>query len=227
VVNDNRYEILTQIRHSLKAARLPDARATLPPFAPAPRADVAALVSDFMRELEAVGVKAYAPAHTAEAIDLVIRLLHASEAKELLAWADSELPLEGLGAAVRAAGFVPLDAQVPADAAGRRARLAELGRASVGLTGALAGLVDTGSLALLSGPGRPRLASLLPPVHVAILSKRALFPAMADFFAAHPNGVRDASNLVFITGPSRTADIEQTLTLGVHGPREVHVVLVA
>jgi L-lactate dehydrogenase complex protein LldG len=78
----------------------------------------------------------------------------------------------------------------------------------------------------LSGPSRPRLASLLPPVHVALVSKRALYPTMAAFFSAHPNIVREGSNLVFITGPSRTADIEQTLTLGVHGPRQVHVVLV-
>jgi L-lactate dehydrogenase complex protein LldG len=49
---------------------------------------------------------------------------------------------------------------------------------------------------------------------------------MAAFFAAHPDAVRESSNLVLITGPSRTGDIELTLTVGVHGPKTVHVVLV-
>jgi len=158
--------------------------------------------------------------------DALAREPGASPGKEILAWHDSELPLTGLGEAVRTAGFVPLSGTVPAGRKLRCARLAELGSASAGLTGALGGLADTGTLALLSGPNRPRLASLLPPVHIAIVSKSAVYPTMAAFFAAHPQAVEQASNLVFITGPSRTADIEQALTLGVHGPRELYVVLV-
>ena len=225
--------MLGRIRAALKTARLPSARAVLVPEPRPVPADTASLVADFTRELDAIGVKSYSPAAAGDAIQLVIERVRARSREygeagrvELLTWADEEIPIPGLGEALRAAGFVRLDAQVPAEPEARRGRLAELGRAAVGVTGARAGLADTGTLVLACGARRPRLASLLPPVHIAILSRRALYSTMADFFAAEPELAREASNLVFITGPSRTADIEQTLTLGVHGPREVHVVLV-
>jgi L-lactate dehydrogenase complex protein LldG len=253
-MKDNRSEVLARIRESLKSAVLPSARAAIPPREPAPGVDPMQMVEQFMRELEALGAKVYRPSTTAEAKDTVIGLVRTKGLEyssipypehnsgrneeraagepgspanlEILAWEDSEMPLEGLSAALRAAGSVRLGTNVPADPGLRRARLGELGRAAVGLTGALAGLADSGTLVLSSGPTRPRLASLLPPVHIAVLAQSAIYSTMAAFFSAYPNVVREASNLVFITGPSRTADIEQTLTLGVHGPREVHVVLV-
>jgi L-lactate dehydrogenase complex protein LldG len=229
---DERSEVLARVRESLRSALLPSAHSTVPPRQAAPVPATGQLVEQFMRELEALGVKAYCPSTSEEAKHTVLELVRGNvpsqpgSSVEILAWEDSEIPLEGLGAALRAAGIVRLEPRVPAEPGARRQRLADLGRAAVGLTGALAGLADTGTLVLLSGPSRPRLASLLPPVHVALVSKRALYPTMAAFFSAHPNIVRAGSNLVFITGPSRTADIEQTLTLGVHGPRQVHVVLV-
>jgi L-lactate dehydrogenase complex protein LldG len=131
----------------------------------------------------------------------------------------------GIWETLRAAGVQVFDSALPQDGAQRTARLADLDRAAVGVTGALGGLADTGSLALASGPGRGRLASLLPTVLVTLLPVTSLYPSMAAFFADHPDVPRQASNLVFITGPSRTADIEQTLTLGVHGPHEIHVIL--
>jgi L-lactate dehydrogenase complex protein LldG len=80
---------------------------------------------------------------------------------------------------------------------------------------------------LSTGPGRGRLASLLPPVHICLLNADRLYGTMAHFIQAFPDSVRQTSNLVFITGPSRTADIEQTLTLGVHGPGHLYVLLVS
>jgi L-lactate dehydrogenase complex protein LldG len=66
----------------------------------------------------------------------------------------------------------------------------------------------------------------LPPVHIAVLRVERLYSTLEAFFAAHPDAAEAGSNLVLITGPSRTADIEMTLTRGVHGPGEVHVLLV-
>ena len=78
---------------------------------------------------------------------------------------------------------------------------------------------------LATGPGRPRMASLLVPVHVAVLRVDRLVDSISTLLATRGDLVAAGSNLVAITGPSRTADIEHTLSRGVHGPGEVHVIL--
>ncbi|HEY5271096.1 MAG TPA: LUD domain-containing protein [Anaerolineales bacterium] len=93
-----------------------------------------------------------------------------------------------------------------------------------GITGALAGIADTGSLVLISGAGQTLTASLLPEVHVAVLRTSRLVPSLAE--ALRRPEVRTAPAGVIVTGPSRTADIEMTLTIGVHGPGELHVFLI-
>ena len=94
----------------------------------------------------------------------------------------------------------------------------------VGVTGALVGLADTGSLVLIEGEGSPLTVSLLPDIHIAILRVSDLVPSLPDALAKPE--IRTASAAVIITGPSRTADIEMTLTIGVHGPKELHVFLI-
>lgn len=94
----------------------------------------------------------------------------------------------------------------------------------VGLTRALAGLADTGSLLVTSGQGQLLSATLLPDTHIAILSRQDLHASLADVLS-DPR-LPTASSAAVITGPSRTADIEMTLTIGVHGPGELIVLLV-
>lgn len=89
----------------------------------------------------------------------------------------------------------------------------------VGVTNALCGLADTGSILIADGEGDPLKASLLPEIHIAVLKSSDILPSLPD--AMHL--VKNTNAAVFITGPSRTADIEMTLTIGVHGPKEVHV----
>jgi L-lactate dehydrogenase complex protein LldG len=79
---------------------------------------------------------------------------------------------------------------------------------------------------VVSGLGRGRLASLLPPVHIAIARAPTIYYSLEHLLAAEPALGSAGSNFVAISGPSRTADIEMTLTRGVHGPGEVHVILV-
>jgi len=88
----------------------------------------------------------------------------------------------------------------------------------LGVTGADAALPETGTLLLRSAPERPRVVSLLPRVHLAIFTPAVLRPDLHQAFAEN----KDAGYSVLVTGPSRTADIELTLTLGVHGPKTLY-----
>lgn len=90
-----------------------------------------------------------------------------------------------------------------------------------GLTGAQAGLSETGSILLCGGSGQLLSASLLPEIHLAVLRARDILPRLADVLKLPQ--VREAAASVLVSGPSRTADIEMTLTIGVHGPKEIHV----
>jgi L-lactate utilization protein LutC len=93
-----------------------------------------------------------------------------------------------------------------------------------GLTKAVCGLADTGSILICDGEGNPLQASLLPEIHIAVLKTSDILPTLAE--AMRLPLVHESRSAVVITGPSRTADIEMSLTIGMHGPRELHVFLV-
>ena len=98
--------------------------------------------------------------------------------------------------------------------------------ADIGVTSADYALADTGSLVMLSSHSEARLVSLLPPVHLAVVPRRKLLTGLDELLTVLPNPAAQTSSMVLITGPSRTADIEQILVRGVHGPRAIHVVLI-
>ncbi len=93
-----------------------------------------------------------------------------------------------------------------------------------GVTGALVGIAESGSLVLVSGEGQTLTASLLPEIHIAVLKVSAIVAGLEE--ALRRPELRTAAAGVIVTGPSRTADIEMTLTIGVHGPGELHVFLI-
>ena len=90
-----------------------------------------------------------------------------------------------------------------------------------GITGALSAIAETGTLVISSSKGRPLSASLLAEIHIAVISSSQIVWSLDE--ALKNKIVRNASAIALITGPSRTADIEMTLTIGVHGPKELHV----
>lgn len=96
----------------------------------------------------------------------------------------------------------------------------------VGITGAFCALAETGTLMMCSGAQTPAAASLLPETHIAVVSRSRIVTGMEDAWALlrRDSGVMPRA-VSFISGPSRTADIEQTVTLGAHGPYRVHVIL--
>lgn len=98
--------------------------------------------------------------------------------------------------------------------------------AQVGITSADFALAETGSLVLLSESGESRLISLLPPCHIAVIERAKILTDLDELFTIVPDPGARSSSMVLITGPSRTADIEMRLVRGVHGPGELHVVVV-
>jgi len=98
--------------------------------------------------------------------------------------------------------------------------------AACGITAADYALADTGTLVMLSSQQEARLISLLPPVHVAVVQSERLLTGLDELLDILPRPAEQTSSMVLITGPSRTADIEQILVRGVHGPGEIHVVVI-
>ena len=97
----------------------------------------------------------------------------------------------------------------------------------VGVTGVYAAIAETGTLMLLSAPDTPASASLLPETHVAVLPVARIVAYMEDAWDLARRELGELPRAVnFVSGPSRTADIDQQIVLGAHGPYRVHIVLV-
>lgn len=112
----------------------------------------------------------------------------------------------------------------------RESQRAQIVRSGIGITGADYAVAETGSVVVLPRRGLSRLVSLVPPVHVALVRPHDVVASLDDVLLFrrleyHRNGGDMGSYLNFITGPSRTADIEMRLVVGVHGPKEAHLVL--
>jgi len=98
-------------------------------------------------------------------------------------------------------------------------------RFDVGISTAQAAIADTGTLILDSACERHRLVSLVPPVHIAIINASSIVETLSDALTLLQKDKEISPAITFITGPSRTADIELTLAIGVHGPRELYVIV--
>jgi L-lactate dehydrogenase complex protein LldG len=232
-----RDRMLERIAAAIKKARLPEGTSehAQPPSVTTARAneedrhgahaDQRDLAEGFARELAAVGGHVYRPAAMEEVAVIVGRILRAKGATRVIAWDEEWLGWPGAYRSLGAMGIEIAHCDVGSDSQQRKPKLKSVESAAAGITGAAAALADSGTLVIASGPGRGRLASLLPPVHVAIVAPRTLYPSLPAFLAAHGDIVESCSNVVLVTGPSRTADIEMTLSLGVHGPKEVHAIL--
>jgi L-lactate dehydrogenase complex protein LldG len=172
------------------------------------------LVLNFAAELEALGGHFISCARD-EVIPSVMRILRERGIDIILTWSTPHLPetiqnglsMEGIKVSYPSIETIEADRHVHA-----------------GLTGATAAIANTGSLLILGGAGQSLLASLLPEVHIAIVDEKDIFDDLAPVLQREE--LKQASAAVLITGPSRTADIEMTLTLGVHGPGELHVLCI-
>lgn len=178
------------------------------------------LVDGLRTALTANRVEVCGPLGVAEASEHVVgrALVHASGAPVAVSPADELVVALGIVDGLRSAG---VDVVIPADD-GWRDRLPD---ARLGITGSVLAVAETGSLVLAAGSGSPRAVSLLPPVHVCLVSVADVVATFADAVAWVAGGPLPSA-LTWIGGPSRTGDLEMIQTLGVHGPAAVEVVLV-
>ena len=97
----------------------------------------------------------------------------------------------------------------------------------VGLTGCFCAIGETGTLLLLGAPATPKATALLPETHICVVKKSRIVPTMEDAFSLMRMEAGEPPRATFfVSGPSRTADIEQTIVIGAHGPYRVHVILI-
>ncbi len=191
------------------------------------------LLLRFAEELEAVGGVVH-QADPAAIPAVVSGIAKARRLSRLVTWSESALGLPGLHTHLRAEGLEVNDGspdiERPASPETMEALRCIQDRGEIGMSGVDFAVAESGSLVLLTGPGKGRLVSCLPIVHVAILRPGQLVESLDEIGvlleASHGQAPpRDSpSGVTFITGPSRTADIELSLTRGVHGPKEVHVI---
>jgi L-lactate dehydrogenase complex protein LldG len=179
---------------------------------------MAPLFDTFKTRAEAVSAEVHRLATKAEAVDFILAFLReqnvADAPQSRAVWAAGSL-LDGVDRAQLAGQAPGLTFDVTRDAAEA---------SKIGISQLEWAIADTGTLVTDAGPVERRLASALPVIHVAVVPTDAIEPDMpAVFGRIHP----DRCNYIsMITGPSRTADIERVLTIGVHGPSRLVIVFV-
>jgi L-lactate dehydrogenase complex protein LldG len=186
-----------------------------------------ALSERLAQELEQVDGLVHRVSSIGDARAVVSGILREHDAKRIVL-GESELVRDlDLQPALRDAGMELTVCNLRQDVPRDRIRDAEF-VADVGITSADYGIAESGTLALLAAPGQGRAVSLLPPVHIAVLRSSGIVYELSELFERVEKERGDLpSALTFITGPSRTADIELVLTVGVHGPKYLHLVLVS
>lgn len=209
-VSESRQAILAGVRASL-GRKVDDTVAPRPPVVP-PRAagDDASELALLLSEIEKLGGVTRRLADGDELQQSLQQLVVAERVQRATVWATDEM---------RELGVSAMLAELGVELVSPREGKSRIAECDLGVTGVDAALPETGTLALRSDANRPRAVSLVPRVHLAIVRPAALRADLHQLFAEAKQG----SYLICITGPSRTADIELTVTIGVHGPKALYV----
>ena len=222
----DRAEFMESIRHRTRRGRYKPTQA--PDIAwtregePTESAPIEDPPARFLEELEALGGHARRVESLEEARDYVVSLARERGAKMLIRWDVQELEELGVDEPLGEAG---VEVVLWRDLEDFREVTA---KADIGLSTADWAIADTGSLVLTSGRGKGRTVTLLPPTYVAVVPAdrvlRTVPEAIEKYAWSEAGGL--PANVVFHTGPSRSRDIEMEIFVGMHGPGDVHVVLV-
>ena len=204
-----RDKILAEIQARLQAPAHPEAPPVRLDFPTGTREE---LLASFLNEVKAVGGKTFVATDAAAARQYLEHL--ASEKGGEVVWARRPR-VESLG--LNGPSFYPPRFHPQGSFAAEDATLS--------ITEADYGLADTGTLVMFSVAGEGRTLSLLAPVNACLVPASRIVSGLAELFTLEPELATRSSAMVLVTGPSRTADIELTLSIGVHGPGELHVVV--
>lgn len=157
----------------------------------------------------------------------VLELLKSHNTTDLLAWDFAHIPVLGLKAAIESTGITIHYTETHDEF--RTEVIESIRHAQVGLTGADAAIAATGTLIVSTGPGKGRIPTVLAPNYIVVIEAAQLLPRLENWVAQQRADnlslFRDHANVCFISGPSRTGDIEMTLILGVHGPGRVQIIV--
>lgn len=182
------------------------------------------LIEQLESELSRIGVRFHRASNEESAFQYIDQVCLARQARTIVAWEAQARTNIGLGEKLKEKGIAFLtESSGPGF-------IRKTEAADIGLSGVDYVLADTGTLVLLTRKGQARTISLLPPVHIAIVRPQQILSGLTDLFPliraeSLAIGTALSSAITFITGPSRTADIELTLVVGVHGPQQLHVLL--
>ncbi len=213
----SREQILGDVRRALKrAAGQPPLVEAAPLPAPTlriPLSDRNLYVELFVQKFENLGGKSFRVRNAAAVVPAISELFNQKSAIA------SNSPF------LRKCGVTGLP-QVHAGFTDRDELKQACAGADIGITSVDHALAATGSFVMLSSYNEARLISLLPPAHIAIFPRSLILANLDELLSILPRPADQTSSMVLITGPSRTADIEQILVRGVHGPGEIYAVIV-
>jgi L-lactate dehydrogenase complex protein LldG len=185
----------------------------------------AELATSLARELEAVGGKFAGIVTPEEVANRIVALAREIGATRIAIGATATLDMDGIGEALERADFKVIKA-VPVADSERSAVREQIANSDIGIAEAEYGIASTGTLAVISTETRPGSLTLLPTASLILVQIERLVPDLATMFAALGPERLAEHRLTLITGPSRTADIEKRIVLGVHGPKALHVIVV-
>lgn len=211
-----RERLFTNVRNALRRAANQPLDQTVPLAALSllvPRSDHSLFTQLFVQNFETLAGKAIVVRNSSQALAAIAPLL---EGKTVVA---SNSPY------LQQAGITRLP-QVRSGITDRQELRETCASADIGITSVDYALAETGTFVMLSSPHEARLISLLPPVHIAVFSRSSILANLNELLSVVPKPADQTSAMVLITGPSRTADIEQILVRGVHGPGEIYAVIV-
>jgi L-lactate dehydrogenase complex protein LldG len=223
----DRAEFLESIRHrtrtgQYKPTHAPDVAWT-PKGEPHESPPIEDPLARFLEELDALGGHGKRVESLEEAREYVLSLARERDAKSLVRWGVEGLEKLGVDAPLEEAG---VEVVVWRDGEDSEDYKEVTARADIGLSTAEWAIADTGSLVLTSGPGKGRTVTLLPPTYVAVVPADRVLRTVPEAIQKYAEAGDLPANVCFHTGPSRSGDIEMEIFVGMHGPGDVHVVLV-